>query len=167
MAKLYFDNLGVNTCVGMSEVDENKNSLFTSKYEIEISNDILNDIRNDKKIPNNFDGTNITYEDKSITPVSEEIASQINEDNYLAPEGFEGINPFSKNTFKKLVEDKIKSLQQKLDQNPSHPLKNATESYITSLQNINYDSITWPLSKFVGEYCSENSITVVHEMELI
>ena len=74
---------------------------------------------------------------------------------------------FSKDDFKSLVEQKIKNLQHKLDQNPSHPLTNAAESYITSLQNINYDLITWPLSKFVGEYCSENSITVVHEMELI
>ena len=167
MAKLYFDNVGLNTCIGISELDENKNSFFISKYEIEIPNDILTDIKNDKKFIKNFDGTNITYEDKSITPVSEEIASQINEGTYLAPEGFEGTYPFSKDDFKSLVEQKIKNLQHKLDQNPSHPLTNAAESYITSLQNINYDLITWPLSKFVGEYCSENSITVVHEMELI
>tara|TARA_A100001201_G_scaffold143530_1_gene145616 strand:- start:2033 stop:2533 length:501 start_codon:yes stop_codon:yes gene_type:complete len=166
MAKIYFDNLGENTCVGISELDENKSSSFTSQYEIEISNDILNDIRKDKKLIKNFDGTNITYEDKLITPVSEEIASQINEGNYLGDEGFEG-HPFSENDFRLLVENKIQNLQKRLEQKPSHPLKNAAESYITSLQNIDYDSITWPLSKFVGEYCSENSITIVHELEII
>ena len=167
MAKLYFTNTGDNSWSGMSESDANVTTEFSSAYTVDITTDILNEIRQGKKVPKSFDGTTVTYEDKSIVSVSAEVATQIADETYLAPEGSNDILPWSKNGFEGQIQTSISNIQSSLAQHPNHPLKTAAENYVAYLQGINLDSITWPLSKFVGEYASENSATVVHAEEII
>jgi hypothetical protein len=172
--KLYFTETSSSqsdkgvTWAGLSTSDSNV-EITPAGVSVEVSDAIVTDIQKDKKIPLFYNGTTVTYEDKSITSVTSDVASQINAGTYLAPtEDTDVIVPFSKETFTGLVNDKIAALQAALaDVSSSHPLKSTADTYITYLQGIDFDSETWPLSKFVGEYASDNSQTIIHESELI
>jgi hypothetical protein len=62
-------------------------------------------------------------------------------------------NAFGPTELKAYIEDRKKSIKSFLDNNPpSHPLFNQWNDYYNQLNNLNLDSITFPLIKSLEQY---------------
>jgi hypothetical protein len=97
---------------------------------IEDSQASFNLVKFGNKFPNKYNNNIISYIDVSSSFLKKE---QLN--NYI-------------NNFKN-------SIKQFTDNNPNHPLLNTWNNYYSQLNNLNLDSITYPLNKSLEQYFND------------
>ena len=56
--------------------------------------------------------------------------------------------------------------RKKLEYDPDHPRADDINSYISTLENFDTSTITFPLDKNWQEYCQENSITFISPLQI-
>jgi hypothetical protein len=70
---------------------------------------------------------------------------------------FLDINSLIKNklTLEIQIKNKVEIIKQFLDNNSNHPLFNQWNNYLNQLNNLNLDSITYPLNKSLEQYFND------------
>ena len=167
--KLYFTKSS-NCFFGFSTQDSNVVEDKTNLNSIEVSDSIINEIKIFKRFPETLDGSTVNYTVRpEFTTVDEATAQGINDETYKCPEPPTVSYPNSKRIFSDERYGICNMIQEKLDQFSNHPLQSQAEAYINYLKGIDVDSmsVTWPLSKYVGEYALDNGQTVIHPAEII
>jgi len=111
--------------------DLNNLNIFKDDYKIiEDTQENFNLVKFNKKIPEKYSGDTITYQDKIFF-----IKNKVNMEDEIN---------YNKKLIKKFLEN-----------NPNHLLFNRWNSYYNQLNNVNVDSITYPLNKTLQEYLSD------------
>ena len=70
------------------------------------------------------------------------------------------------NSLKEYLNNVIQSLQDFVNENPSHPQASSMKTYEDTLRGFNTSSLTYPLEKSWETYCNENSITFYHPLQI-
>ena len=111
--------------------DLNNLNIFKDDYKIiEDTQENFNLVKFNKKIPEKYSGDTITYQDKIFF-----IKNKVNMEDE--------------------IKDNKKLIKQFLENNPNHLLFNRWNSYYNQLNNVNVDSITYPLNKTLQEYFND------------
>jgi len=115
------------------------------------------------KIAENLSDLNINQFDYKIIEVTQDnfnavkfgtkIPLKYNNDLII----FENINSLIKDKVQLQIQikDKIELIKQFLDNNLNHPLFNQWNNYLNQLNNLNLDSITYPLNKSLEQYFND------------
>lgn len=112
--------------------DLNNLNINKSDYKIiEDTQDNFNAVKFGTKIPLKFNNDLITFVDLSSPNYSNKLTLQIQ------------------------IKDKIEVIKQFLDNNLNHPLFNQWNNYLNQLNNLNLDSITYPLNKSLEQYFND------------
>ena len=134
-----FDNIeGTLYKIAENQSDFNNLNIVNSDYKIiEDSQYTFDQIKFGSKIPVNYNNNVITYLDAPLFKDNE---------SFLYTE-------------KKLLQDYIDNLKQQIKQftvnNPNHPLFSRWNDYYNQLNNLNLDSITYPLHKSLEQYFND------------
>ena len=144
MAYFIFEN---NYLSKIAANDADKNSLNLSPTAVvkSVSDTDFEEVRQLIKRVSLFDGTNITYEVFEITgetPI-------LNEDD--AKLGNKGV---------------IKIMNDFLQSNSSNSMYSAVSDYKNYLESFDYSTITYPMTVSWEKYCSDNSITFFHPLQI-
>jgi hypothetical protein len=116
--------------IAENEYDLNNLNINTSDYKIiEDSQENFNAVKFNTKYPSKYNGNVITFITEEIFFNKEDLQSYIN--NY-----------------------KIK-IKQYTDNNPNSPLLSRWNNYYNQLNNLNLDSITYPLNKSLEQYFND------------
>ena len=128
--------------IAENESDINNLNINQPDYKIiqeSISN--FNDVKLGTKFPNKYNNDIITFINQTtIFKNKEELQTYIN--------GF-------KNAIKQFT-----------DNNPNHPLFNRWNNYYIQLNNLNLDSITYPLNKSLEQYFTDSEQTSLHILQI-
>jgi hypothetical protein len=117
--------------VAENQSDLNNLNIVTSAYKIiEDSQSNFNLVKFGNKIPNKYNNDIITYVDHTFS-----FKDKNELHNYV-------------NNFKEQI-------KQFTDNNPNHPLFNRWNDYFNQLNNLNLDSITYPLNKSLEQYFND------------
>ena len=109
---------------------DNLNIIKSSYKIIEDSQINFNSIKFRNKFPSGYNGNVITYTDENIFLTKKEQLITY-------------------------VDDFKNKIKQFTDNNPNHSLFNLWNNYYTQLNNLNFDSITYPLNKSLEEYFAD------------
>jgi hypothetical protein len=114
--------------IAENQSDFNALNIIDSDYKIiEDSQENFNFVKLNNKFPLSYNNNNIVY-----TNITNEIWPT---------------------KLKKIIEDNTTVIKAFLDNNlPSHPLFNQWNDYYNQLNNLNLDSITYPLNKSLEQY---------------
>jgi hypothetical protein len=137
------DNIDATLCkVAENQSDLNNLNISQTDYKIiEDSQFNFNLIKFGNKNPIKYNSNTITYIDQTISFITKESLSIY-------------VNQF-KNTIKKFT-----------DNNPNHPLFNTWNNYYSQLNNLNLDSITYPLNKSLEQYFNDLGQPSLHVLQL-
>ena len=126
------------------------------------------------KIAENLSDLNINQFDYKIIEVTQDnfnavkfgtkIPLKYNNDLII----FENINSLIKDKVQLQIQikDKIELIKQFLDNNLNHPLFNQWNNYLNQLNNLNLDSITYPLNKSLEQYFNDLGQTSLSILQL-
>jgi hypothetical protein len=126
------------------------------------------------KIAENLSDLNINQFDYKIIEVTQDnfnavkfgtkIPLKYNNDLII----FENINSLIKDKVQLQIQikDKIELIKQFLDNNLNHPLFNQWNNYLNQLNNLNLDSITYPLNKSLEQYFNDLGQTSLNILQL-
>ena len=73
---------------------------------------------------------------------------------------------FNSNDLSYNINNLLVFFRKKLEYNPDHPRADDINSYISTLENFDTSTITFPLDKNWQEYCQENSITFISPLQI-
>jgi hypothetical protein len=111
--------------------------------QVTITDTEFNSIRSNTKVPESKDSSdNITWRTNTITPSLTEAQ------------------------FKEEIQERIQSLKQVNEKHPSHSQTSVFNTYINYLEGIDTSSITFPTSKLIENYVSDQSQTFIHLNEI-
>jgi hypothetical protein len=136
MSYFIFTKNTENSVGGLYRIAENQSDLdnlniFKSDYKIlEVSQTDFNLIKFQNKFPLIDNNYNISY-------------INLHEFN------------FEKNALQNQIKDNKKIIKEFLDNNPNHSLFNRWNNYYNQLQNLNLDSIIYPLNKSLEQYFND------------
>jgi len=117
--------------IAENQFDLNNLNISQSEYKIiEDSQSNFNLVKYGSKYPNKYNNNVITYIDKSIK--------------------FE-----NKEHLKNVIDLFKQQIKQFINNNPNHPLLNRWNDYFNQLNNLNLDSITYPLNKSLEQYFND------------
>jgi hypothetical protein len=117
--------------ISENQSDLNNLNIITSDYKVlEDSQDNFNLVKYGNKFPEKYDNNNIIYIDQTISFINKDTLQM-----YL-------------NIFKN-------EIKQFTNNNPNHPLFNKWNNYYNQLNNLNLDSITYPLDKSLEQYFND------------
>jgi len=122
-----------NTCYKIAEnqYDLNNLNIHQESYKIiEDSESNFNLVKYGNKIPFKYIDNTITYNTVETRFIS-------------------------KDSLQKNIENFKKQIKQFTDNNPNHPLFSRWNSYYSQLNNLNLDSITYPLDKSLEQYFND------------
>tara|TARA_R110000796_G_scaffold251856_1_gene384241 strand:+ start:759 stop:1196 length:438 start_codon:yes stop_codon:yes gene_type:complete len=144
MAYFIFEN---NYLSKIAANDADKNSLNLSPTAVvkSVSDTDFEEVRQLIKRVSLFDGTNITYEVFEITgetPIPNEDDAKL---------GNKGV---------------IKIMNDFLQSNSSNSMYSAVSDYKNYLESFDYSTITYPMTVSWEKYCSDNSITFFHPLQI-
>jgi len=128
--------------VAENQSDLNNLNITQADYKIiEDSQFNFNLIKFGNKFPFKYNSNTITYVDQTISYITKESLS-----SYV-------------NQYKNLI-------KQFTDNNPNHPLFNTWNNYYSQLNNLNLDSITYPLNKSLEQYFNDLGQPSLHVLQL-
>jgi hypothetical protein len=128
--------------VAENQSDLNNLNITEADYKIiEDSQFNFNLIKFGNKNPIKYNSNTITYIDQTISFITKESLSI-----YV-------------NQYKNLI-------KQFTDNNPNHPLFNTWNNYYSQLNNLNLDSITYPLNKSLEQYFNDLGQPSLHVLQL-
>jgi hypothetical protein len=128
--------------IAENQSDLNNINIIQSDYKIiEDSASNFNLVKFGNKIPSKYNNNVITYTDQTILY---EIKENLN---------------FYVNNLK----NQIKNFT---DNNPNHPLFSRWNNYYTQLNNLNLDTITFPLNKSLEQYFNDLGQTSLNSLQL-
>lgn len=144
MAYFIFEN---NNLFKIAANDADKNSLNLSPTAVvkTVSDTDFEEVRQQIKHVSSFDGTNISYDVFGTTGESGIINEDVLKANHKGV--LDIINAFLKN-------------------NPSNSMYSAVNDYKNYLESFDYSSITYPIIVSWEKYCSDNSITFFHPLQI-
>lgn len=128
----------------IAENQSDLDNLNINKLDYKIIEDSevnFNSVKYGTKFPEKYSGNTINYVENDIVFENKSI-----------------LNNYMTNT-KKL----IKAF---LDNNPNHPLFSGWNNYYTQLNNLNLDSITYPLNKSLEQYFNDLGQTSLNPLQL-
>tara|TARA_R110000851_G_scaffold143782_1_gene282714 strand:- start:2247 stop:2687 length:441 start_codon:yes stop_codon:yes gene_type:complete len=145
MAYLIFENIEGNNLHRIAANEADKNSLHLSSTQTikEISDNDFEDLIKNKKYVSNFDGANVTYDTIVVPDVG-----------------------FSENDIKQHHKILIDVIENFLQNNALNAMATPLTNYKNYLSNFDYSSLTYPLNISWEEYCSINSITYYHCLQI-
>ena len=128
--------------IAENQSDLNNLNITQADYKIiEDSQFNFNLIKFGNKNPIKYNSNTITYIDQTISFITKESLSI-----YV-------------NQYKNLI-------KQFTDNNPNHPLFNTWNNYYSQLNNLNLDSITYPLNKSLEQYFNDLGQPSLHVLQL-
>ena len=159
MAYFIFDQN--NSLTNIAKNDSDKDSL-NRDVNTEIVKDVSDSDANSVILGEStvsFDGTNVT-----VTPVDTSVQPDVPDPNYTpgTTNAFEDQTGL-KNYIDKCVFPAVKDF---VDNNPNNSMYSGIKTYHDYLQNIDYSSITFPISVSWEKYCNDNGITFYHPLQI-
>jgi len=141
MAYLIFNSDNNLVKIAANDSDRDSQNIVLSDHSVvSVSDADFLKIKTNASVAN-YDGTNVTITDTSV--------SFQNEENL-------------KTTLKII----IKPITDFLENNQDHSLYAGLNNYKEYLENFDTSSITFPLEKSWEQYCNENSITYYHPLQI-
>ncbi|SRR5210317_1318517 len=145
MAYFIFNN--DNDIVNISANDADRDSLninLTDYIVKDVSDSDFNKLKLESHLVS-FDGTNVSFTDREISTFSnfgtkEEIDEKIS-----------------------LIKIKLKNF---LSNNSGHSKYTECENYYNYLNSLDTSTLTFPLNKTWEQYCSDNSISFIHTLQI-
>jgi hypothetical protein len=137
------DNIGGTLYkIAENQTDLNNLNITQSDYKIiEESEENFNSFKLGNKFINTYNENNISYSDSGWFFTNKQDLQ-----NYV-------------NNFKKVIKDFIKS-------NPNHPSFNLWNNYYNQLNNLNLDSITYPLDKSLEQYFKDQNQISLNPLQI-
>jgi hypothetical protein len=128
--------------IAENQSDLNNINIIQSDYKIiQDSQENFNSVKLSNKYPLKYNNDNtITYKD-----------SQEN---------------FTKQSLKNYIEMYKKNIKLFLDNNPNHPLFNQWNNYYNQLNNLDLESITYPLNKSLEQYFDDLGQTSLNPLQI-
>jgi hypothetical protein len=128
--------------IAENQSDLNNLNIINSDYKIiEDSQYTFDQIKFGSKVPVSYNNNIITYIDTTILFTDKKSLQ-----NYI-------------DNFKK-------EIKQFTDNNPNHPLLSRWNDYYTQLNNLNLDSITYPLNKSLEQYFNDLGQTSLNILQI-
>ena len=128
--------------IAENQSDLNNLNISQPLYKIiEDSQSNFNLVKFGNKFVNKYNNDVITYTDQSVLFINKEMLQ-----NYV-------------NSYKNQI-------KQFTDNNPSHPLLSRWSNYYMQLNNLNLDSITYPLNKSLEQYFTDSEQTSLHILQI-
>lgn len=136
------DNVSGTLCfIAGNETDLNNLNINKQNYHIiEVSNEDFNSAKLGEKYVEKYNGNTITYLDT--------------------------IQNFDKNSLKKYIDNFKENIKNFLDLNKNHSTYNTWNNYLTQLNNLNLNSINYPLNKSLEKYFSDLGQPSLHPLQL-
>jgi len=144
MSYFIFNKEFVDSIYRIAENQSDLNNLNITQADYKIIEDSqfnFNLIKFGNKFPFKYNSNTITYVDQTISYITKESLS-----SYV-------------NQYKNLI-------KQFTDNNPNHPLFNTWNNYYSQLNNLNLDSITYPLNKSLEQYFNDLGQPSLHVLQL-
>jgi len=116
--------------IAENEFDLNNLNIFQSDYKIIEDSQNFNDVKYGNKLPLKYNGNTITFINQTISY-------------------------FLKTELQNYVNNNKSSIKHFLDINPNHQLFNRWNNYFNQLNNLNLDSINYPLNKSLEQYFND------------
>jgi len=137
------NNINGTFCKFSENIDDlNKLNIMQSDYKIiEDSESNFNLVKFGNKIPLKYNDNTIVYEEQNGTLETKDSAQK-----YVT-------------NYKELIKNF-------LDNNPNHPLFNRWNDYYNQLNNLNLNSITFPLNKSLEQYFKDLGQTSLHPLQI-
>ena len=125
---------------------------------------------------NQFDLDNVNI-DKSIYKIIEDSQSNFDNVKYGTKDAIkydqntityvdETTLFINKQELQKYINNFKKQIKQFIDNNPNHSLFNRWNDYYNQLNNLNLDSIEYPLNKSLEQYFKDQNLSSLHPLQL-
>jgi hypothetical protein len=148
------DNLtGLIYRIAENQSDLNNLNIIKSDYKIIEDSEVnFNNVKYGTKFVTQYSGDIVSYEDNIYF-----YADIVKDGNLIIT---------AKEILKTYVFATKRSIKQFLDNNSNHPLYSRWDNYYNQLNNLNLDSITYPLNKSLEQYFKDLNQPSYHPLQL-
>ena len=141
--------------IAENEYDLNNLNIDKSIYKIiEDSQSNFEAVKYGTKYALKYNNNTITYEDTFPTPITD----RLNKKGDIIKTASEQLNDN--------ISSYKKKIKQFLESNPNHSLFDKWNQYYTQLNNLNLDSIEYPLNKSLEQYFKDQNQTSLNPLQL-
>jgi hypothetical protein len=145
--------------IAENESDLNNLNIIKSDYKIiEDSQSNFDLVKYGNKLPSKYNNDIITYVDTEINFI-DLIATDIKTGEQIL------VKP-AKNYLKEYIEIFKKKIKSFINNNKNHVLFNKWDNYYSQLDNLNLDSITYPLNKSLEQYFKDQNQVSLNPLQI-